>query len=101
MLTFQQRLAALDYRVRHFFAYALGNKSELIAYGKQHRKGEYISSATAESAVNQVINARMCKQQQMRWTPRGAHLPAQVRCAVLNGDVAARSKAQEAANSEK
>lgn len=97
---FQQRLADLDYRMRDFFEYALGNKSELIPYGKQHRKGEYISSAMAESAVNQVINARMCKRQQMRWTPRGAHLLAQVRCAVLNGDAAARLKAYEAANAE-
>jgi CHASE2 domain-containing sensor protein len=52
----------------------------------------------AESAVNQVINARMCKRQQMRWTPRGAHLLAQVRCAVLNGDTAEKLRAFEAAN---
>jgi hypothetical protein len=51
----------------------------------------------AESAVNQVINARMCKRQQMRWTPRGAHLLAQVRCAVLNGDAAEKLGAFEAA----
>ncbi|MDQ2735429.1 MAG: hypothetical protein M3Y55_10665, partial [Pseudomonadota bacterium] len=67
---------------------------------RHYRKGEYISSAMAESAVNQVINARMCKRQQMRWTPRGAHLLAQVRCAVLNGDAAARLRAYEAANVE-
>jgi CHASE2 domain-containing sensor protein len=51
----------------------------------------------AESAVNQVINARMCKRQQMRWTPRGAHLLVQVRCAVLNGDILEKWKAQEKA----
>ena len=54
----------------------------------------------AESAVNQVINARMCKRQQMRWTPRGAHLLAQVRCAVINGDLTEKLKAYEAANVE-
>jgi len=32
----------------------------------------------------------MCKRQQMRWSPRGAHLPAQVRCAVINGDLSER-----------
>ena len=52
----------------------------------------------AESAVNQVINARMCKRQQMRWTPRGAHCLAQVRCAVLTGDAAEKLNAYEAAN---
>jgi hypothetical protein len=50
----------------------------------------------AESAVNQVINARMCKHQHMRWTPRGAHLLAQVRCAVINGDLATRLAAYRA-----
>ena len=44
----------------------------------------------AKSAVNQVLNHRMCKRQQMRWSPRGAHLLAQVRCAVINGDLVDR-----------
>ena len=50
----------------------------------------------AESAVNQVLNARMCKRQHMRWTPRGAHLLAQVRCAVINGDLTAKLKTYKA-----
>jgi hypothetical protein len=37
----------------------------------------------------------------MRWTPRGAHFPAQVRCAVLNGDVAEKLKSYQAANTYK
>ncbi len=27
----------------------------------------------AESAANQLVNHRMCKRQQMRWSPRGVH----------------------------
>lgn len=50
------------------------------------------TAAMAESAVNQVLNARMCKSQQMRWSPHGAHLLAQVRCAVINGDLNAKLK---------
>jgi hypothetical protein len=42
----------------------------------------------AESAVNQVIAKRMVKNQQMRWSPRGAHLLLQVRTRVLNDDLA-------------
>ncbi|PZS23666.1 MAG: ISKra4 family transposase, partial [Pseudonocardiales bacterium] len=34
--------------------------------------------------VNQVISKRMVKKQQMRWTPRGAHLLLQIRARVLN-----------------
>lgn len=87
---FGNRLRHLDYRVREFFDYLENNKGTLLDYGKRYRAGKPISTAMAESAVNQVINARMCKRQQMRWSPRGAHLLAQVRCAVINGDLASR-----------
>jgi hypothetical protein len=40
--------------------------------------------------VKQVINQRMCKRQQMRWSPQGVHLLAQWRCAVINGDLVER-----------
>lgn len=36
-----------------------------------------------------VISKRMVKKQQMRWTPRGAHLLLQIRVRVLNDDLAA------------
>jgi hypothetical protein len=39
-----------------------------------------------ESAVNRLVNRRMNKSQQMRWSPHGAHFLLQVRAAVLNGD---------------
>jgi hypothetical protein len=37
--------------------------------------------------VNRVIERRMTKKQQMRWSRRGAHLLLQVRLAVLEGDL--------------
>ena len=40
-----------------------------------------------ESTVNQVVSKRMVRQQQMRWTPRGAHLLLQVRMRVLNEEL--------------
>ena len=42
----------------------------------------------AESAVNQVVSKRMVKKQQMRWTPRGAHLLLQLRTHVRGNDLA-------------
>jgi hypothetical protein len=39
--------------------------------------------------VNQVISKRFVKQQQMRWTKRGAHLLLQVRTQALNTDLRA------------
>jgi hypothetical protein len=95
---FKECLERIDYRIRDVLSYVLRNSVKPVAYGRRYRKGQSISSAMAESAVNQVINARMCKPQQMRWTPRGAHLLAQVRCAVLNDDAAEKLNAYEVAN---
>ena len=50
--------------------------------------GEIISTSFVESAVNQVISKRMVKKQQMRWSPRGAHLLLQIRTRVLNDTLA-------------
>ena len=56
-------------------------------YGDRYRNGEPISTAMAESTVNQVISKRFVKKQQMKWTKRGAHLLLQVRTHVLNGEL--------------
>ena len=53
-------------------------------YGDRYRNGETLSTAMAESAVNQVSSKRFVKKQQMKWTTRGAHLLLQVRTHVLN-----------------
>ena len=74
--------------VREFDAYLRANAGRIPNYGERQRAGEAISTAFTESAVNQVISKRMVKKQQMRWTPRGAHLLLQVRTRVLNGQLA-------------
>ena len=58
-----------------------------LNYDERHRAVEVISRSFVESAVNQVISKRMVKRQQMRWTPRGAHLLLQVRTRILNDDL--------------
>jgi hypothetical protein len=64
--------------------YLLSNQGNLTNYGKARRDGLRISSAPAESGMNHLINKRMGKRQPMRWSPDGAHLLLQVRCAVLD-----------------
>jgi len=44
-----------------------------------------ISSSPAESAANSLVNARMNKKRQMRWSPIGANRVLQVRAAVVDG----------------
>jgi hypothetical protein len=60
---------------------------------------ETIASSPDESAVNQVISKRMVKKQQMRWSPRDAHLLLQVRTRVLNNDSPPTSTAGTPASS--
>ena len=45
-------------------------------------------SGFAESAINQIVAKRMVKKQQMRWTPRGAHLLPQIRTRTLDDTLA-------------
>ena len=71
--------------------YLESNARYLVNYGRRHRKGLPISSAIAESAVNQVVSFRFAKKKQMRWSDEGAHLLAQVRVHALNGDLCPRA----------
>jgi len=73
--------------VLSFQTYVRNNKNFVPNYGERYRHGERISTALAESTINQVISKRFAKRQQMQWTPRGAHLLLQTRTRVLNGDL--------------
>ncbi len=55
--------------------------------GDRYRHGEPISSAPAQSTVNQVVSQRIVKKQQMRWSDLGVHLLVQLRVGVLNGEL--------------
>ncbi len=70
--------------LHEFRRYIELNQSFIPNYGVRFQAGEPISSAPAESTVNHVVSKRMDKQQQMRWTQRGAHLLLQIRTQVLD-----------------
>ncbi len=70
--------------MEEFETYIKNNEEMIPNYGERWRYGETISSSFVESTVNQVISKRFVKKQQMRWTPKGAHLLLQVRTLVLN-----------------
>ena len=74
--------------VREFGGYLAANAPAIPNYGERRLAGEIISTSFVESAVNQVISKRMVKKQQMRWSPRGAHLLLQIRTRVLNDTLA-------------
>jgi hypothetical protein len=76
---------SLRKRIRKFLTYLQNNADSTPDYGQRWHAGLCISSAFAESTVNQVIDKRMSKSQQMRWSPQSAHDLLQVRVRVLDG----------------
>ncbi len=71
-------------KLHEFEYYIRTNRSSIPNYGERYRNDEAISSAVAESAVNQIVSRRFVKKQQMRWTRRGTHLLLQIRTQVLD-----------------
>jgi hypothetical protein len=65
--------------------YLTGQSEWLVNYAERHRAGLRAGTAITEGTANFLVNRRMNKSQQMRWSRRGADLLLQVRCAVYNG----------------
>ncbi len=65
--------------------YLTGQSAWLVNYAKRHRTGLRTGTAITEGTANFLVNRRMNKSQQMRWSRCGADLLLQVRCAVYNG----------------
>jgi hypothetical protein len=82
-------LKKLSRALEEFATYIDNNAGAIVNYGERRRCGERISTGFVESTINQLIAKRFVKKQQMRWTPRGAHLLLQVRVHVLNDELRA------------
>jgi hypothetical protein len=65
--------------------YVGGHRRSVPDSAKQRAAGHRISTAHVESVMNHLVNHRMSKKQQMRWSPKGAHYLLQVRAELLNG----------------
>jgi hypothetical protein len=68
--------------LRGLETYVSGQAGLIIDYATARRSDEPISTATTESTVQWLLHRRMGANQQMRWTPRGAHCMLKVRTAV-------------------
>jgi hypothetical protein len=65
--------------------YLVGQSDWLVDYGERDRAGLRVGTALTEGTANFLVNRRMDKSRQMRWSRRGADRLLQVRCAVYNG----------------
>ncbi len=59
-------------------------QTQMEEYRRYYDK-RLVSTSKAESCVDEIANARMGKNQRMRWSSRGAHRVAVVRVPVLDG----------------
>jgi len=66
-------------------SYLRGQSARLVNYAERYRAGLRVGTSVTEGTANFLVNRRMNKSQQMRWSRRGADLLLQVRCAVYNG----------------
>ena len=65
--------------------YLTGQSAWLVNAAERHRAGLRVGTAITEGTAKVLVNRRMNKSQQMRWSRRGADLLLRVRCAVYNG----------------
>ena len=71
--------------LRALNGYLVGQSDWLVNYGERHRAGLRVGTALTEGTANFLVNRRMNKSQQMRWSRRGADRLLLVRCAVYDG----------------
>lgn len=92
--------AASDHNIHEFFRgcsrtaeraamklleFLRNNRDDLVDYQRARMAGRRISTASAESVMNHLINRRMSKLQQMRWNYASAHRMLMVRVELLDG----------------
>src|SRR5215218_6194056 len=77
-------IGRLQRHVSDLLGYLERNRDALVPYAARRRRGEPISTAFVESAVNAIVAKRMTKAQQMRWNRATVQPFLDVRTAVLN-----------------
>jgi hypothetical protein len=77
-------LGRFQWHVADLLGYLERNQGALVHYAARRRRGEAISTAFVESAVNEIVAKRMNKAQQMRWNRATVQPFLDVRTAVLS-----------------
>jgi len=77
-------IGRLQQQASELLGYLKRNENALMHYAARRRRGEAISTAFVESAVNEIVAKRMNKKQQMRWSRATVQPFLDVRTAVLN-----------------
>ena len=101
MSSIERRLEAFDIRCRrsdrsavparrlrtaltHLREYIDGQSSYLVDYAQRQRAGKPVGTSASEGLANALVNRRMNKLQQMRWSAAGAHAVVIMRVDAMN-----------------
>jgi hypothetical protein len=79
-----RKIERLVQMIKDFDKYLELNQRAMPNYAERYRKGLPVSSSRAESTANALVNRRLNKRRQMRWSPMGAQRVLQARVAVLD-----------------
>ena len=80
-----RKLKRMSQMVEEFDTYLDLNQSAMPNYAMRSNAGLAVSSCRAESMANAMVNFRMNKRRQMRWSPDGAQKVLRARVAVMDG----------------
>jgi hypothetical protein len=83
---FYRSCASIAYRAAiRLRSFLENNQRDLVDYQRARMEGRRVSSASAESVMNHLVNRRLSKRQQMCWSMEGAHYLLQTRVELLDG----------------
>jgi hypothetical protein len=80
--------------LREIDRYLSSQSAWLVNDAERHRAGLRVGTSLTEATANFLVNRRMNKAQQMRWSRRGADLLLQVRYATTNSVLASASSSK-------
>jgi hypothetical protein len=79
------KLRRMGKMIEEFDTYLDLNQSAMPNYAVRSNAGLAVSSCRAESMANAMLNLRMNKPRQMRWSPDGAQKVLRARVATMDG----------------
>lgn len=80
----QKRVRKLRAMLKKLHTYVKNPDARIVDYCARKIEGRRLGTSLVESAAGFIVNARMAKSQQMRWSTQGAHNLLQVRTADIN-----------------
>jgi quercetin dioxygenase-like cupin family protein len=80
-----ERFRHVERQLDELRSYLFANENAVRGCAKAFRERKRVSTAHVESTLNQLVNWRSCKKQQITWTRAGAQALLHVKTSIING----------------